>query len=81
MKKTYPHKFIYPEKNRQPEAITIIDKRLFLVVDRKNKPIAHRNGNILPFFRKRDAEKWLIENDIDGKRWRIVPIDATLIRA
>lgn len=69
VRKTFPQK---------PQIDTILDKKMWVIVDNKLRPISHKDGFILSFHRKRDAQNWLFCNVLDldsDNSWRIKPLN------
>lgn len=59
---------------------TIADKKAFVIVDQKHRPVFHRDGYILVFYRKKDAEQWLLNLHVnqENELWRIMKMNIHL---
>lgn len=72
VRKTFPQK---------PQIDTILDKKMWVIVDNSLRPVCHKDGFILIFHRKRDAQDWLFENELKKNPdsfWRIKPLKVTV---
>jgi len=49
---------------------TVINRKMFIILDLKGKPVAHKEGYIFTFFRGRDARLFLNRNKAHDI-WRI----------
>lgn len=63
------------------ETDEILHKYMYVVVDRKHKPICHQSGHLLIFYRRKDAFAWLFDNLIGDEAdpsWRIQKLNIKL---
>lgn len=72
-------KRIHPKK--QLNEVQVIFRKMFIIVDNKHKPIVHKDGHLLIFYRARDAVSWLFNNGIDGdKGWRVLKMEVDITK-
>lgn len=66
------------DPNKDPEIQTILDKKLYMVVNRHHRPIYHKDGHLMLFSRKKDAERWLEKNQTED--WRIEKLNIYIFK-
>lgn len=73
-----PRRLIRPKEEYKPGTIT--DKKVFVIVDSKHKPVTHRDGYMFIFYRKRDAERWLLNVSVskETEDWRVMRMNIHL---
>lgn len=59
------------EKTKSSIEETVLNKKMYLVVDEKHRPMYHEEGYIVMFIQKRKAYKWLEKNNINQQKWRL----------
>lgn len=59
---------------------TIINRKMFIILDLKGKPLVHRDGHLMVFYRGREARSFLFKNKAQDI-WRIkrVELDITTL--
>lgn len=57
--------------NSEKDINIITDRKVYLIVDHKHKPVFHRDGMLLIFYNKRDAEDFLWDKKIP-ESWRYI---------
>jgi hypothetical protein len=74
-------------KQKPSEIELILDKNLWVIVNNKHRPIYHKDGHLLIFPRKKDAESWLdtalekVNNTGDSIwTWRIIKLSILISR-
>ena len=70
---------IYSEKNKKPELDQILDRRMYVIVNRLSKPMCHRDGHLLIFYKKKEAMRWLEENKNEDEKWRVRALRTSLM--
>ena len=65
---------VYLSGNYEPEPRVVTSKKMYCLVDRKHKLVYHKDGHILLFSRRKDADEWLIDQDTP-KDWRVMIYD------
>ena len=76
----YRDRRIHPSKNKEPKPTQILNRRMFAIVNRRHRPVYHKDGHLLIFSRKRDAMTWLETNHVNLE-WRTVPLEISIIKA
>lgn len=46
-------------RQKKPEVEQVLDRKLYVIVDNKHRPITHMDGHLMIFHRMIDAEDWL----------------------
>ena len=64
----------HPRKSKPVEIETILNRRLFTIVNNKHRLVTHKDGHLLLFHRKKDAQRWLLNNDINDT-WRVEKLE------
>lgn len=60
--------------SKKPDIDTILNKKMWVIVDNHLRPITHAAGHIMIFYKKKDAQKWLDKNVDDRySNWRLFP--------
>ncbi len=70
------------QKYKSPEAKsdTVIYRKMFIILDLKKKPLVHKDGHLLIFYRSRDAKSFVFNNKAqDLWRVKIVQLDITTL--
>jgi hypothetical protein len=70
---------IRSQKSKSPEVETVLDKKLYIIVDNKHRPVHHKDGHFLFFSSKRRAENWMEKYRTD-ETWRIERLIVTILR-
>jgi len=69
------HSYMIYNKLKEPVVVTLLQKKMFVIVDHNHKPIYHRDGHLLIFSRARDGRSWLFNNKTQGsKEWRLLKL-------
>jgi hypothetical protein len=72
-------KRIHPEAPKGESQV--IFRKMFIIVDNKHKPIVHRDGHLLIFYRAKDATSWLFNNPDKAKiGWRVVKMEVDITK-
>lgn len=69
---------IYPSNGDYNK--TLINRKMLILVDLRQKPVYHMDGHILIFYKNRDANLYIIKKKKQDV-WRIkkIQLDATII--
>lgn len=76
-KKTYI-KRIHPDPPKNENQV--IYRKMFVIVDNTHKPVVHKDGYLLVFYRSKDAKNWLYDNIKEGKGWRIIKMEVDITK-
>lgn len=52
---------------------TVINRRMFIILDLKHKPLVHRDGHLMIFYRSREANNFIYKNKAN-EIWRVKPV-------
>jgi len=65
---------VYPSGKYDPKPRVVTSKKMYALVDHNHKLVYHRDGHILLFSRRKDANEWLVEKETPMK-WRVEILD------
>lgn len=75
------HSYMIYNKLKEPGIITLLEKKMFVIVDHNHKPVYHRDGHLLIFSRARDGRSWLFNNKTQGsKEWRLLKLPISITK-
>jgi hypothetical protein len=59
---------------------TVMNRKMFIILDLKKKPMVHRDGHLMIFYKSKDAKSFIFKNKADAI-WRIktVRLDITAL--
>jgi hypothetical protein len=59
---------------------TLINRKMFIILDLKGKPLVHRDGHLMIFYRSKEAKSFVFNNK-GQVAWRIkrVELDITTL--
>lgn len=50
---------------------------MFMIVNHKHKQVTHESGFLLLFYKRRDAQKWLLDNEVP-ETWRPIVVEVVI---
>lgn len=53
---------------------TVINRKMFIILDLKGKPVVHKEGYIMTYYRSRDARLFIFRNKAQDI-WRIKRVE------
>ncbi len=74
------HSYQIYQTTKEPVRKTLINKKMFVVVDNDHKLVSHKDGHLLIFHRARDAKSWIFNNMKGDKGWRILKLEVDITK-
>lgn len=71
---------IRSSKIKSPDIETILNKKLYIIVDEQHRPIHHSDGYMLFFHQKRKALRWIEKNASDNLKWRLEKLSVLITK-
>lgn len=80
MKGNRRHSYQIYNHLEDPFPKTVINRKMFIIVDNKHKPVTHKDGHLLIFFRGKDARKYIQKNKAN-ETWKEkrISLDITML--
>jgi len=59
----------------------VINKAMYIILNRKKKPLVNSDGSLLIFYKMRQASRYVIDNKTKDQDWRVkkVQLDITTL--
>lgn len=70
MKNHTSHKY---SESKPTNTGVVINRKMFIILDIKHKPLASREGHLYVFYRSKDAHSFIFRNKAVSK-WRVKPV-------
>ncbi len=74
------HSYQVYKHSPDPFPKVVMNRRMFIIIDQNGNLMTHKEGNLLIFYRGRDARRFIERNKL-GERWKEkrVQLDITMV--